>query len=206
MKPKSQSLNESALFQDMVWGQQHDAFDSDLGRSLVRAYQAGACDEQIAQLIQGQVRPLRTREAFGELVPFRRAPLRAGRIEMGCDLGRSPIRFPFQWLNAGLLILGNTGSSKTNFIKYLIPQIASSVSGLWCTDMYKTEIRHLRPMLAGLKRDLIIIRPGQLKLNILQADGVDPRGHLSVVVDLLGRVLGLPSRAMTILRSVVDQL
>jgi len=206
MRPKRQTSNESDLFQSIVWGTRHDAFDSPLGRSLVKAYSAGACDEEIARLIQDQVRPLKTKEAFGELDPFRRPQIRAGQIEIGSDLAQSPIRFPFQWLNAGLLILGNTGSGKTNFLKYLILQIVALVGGFWCTDMYKADLRHLRAVLARANKDLLIIRPGQLKLNILQADSVDPRGHLSIVVDLLARVLGVPPRAMTILRSVIDQL
>ena len=196
----------SELFNDVVWGAQHDAFESELGRSLLQAWRVGACDENIAGMIRSKVQRLRTREAFGELNPFRKPRISQGKGILGRDTENQLIRFVIQWLNAGLLILGNTGSSKSNLVKFLILQIAEFIEGLWCTDLYKKEMRHLRPLLQRIGKDFIIVRSSQARVNILQSDQEDPSGHLADVLDTLRRILGLPSRAMSILRTVCHEL
>ena len=195
----------SNVFRDIVWGIHHDAFDNEIGKALIRAWSLGARDPKIGNLIQAQVHPLQVREAFGELLPFRKPRLQSGKIVLGASSDGREVRVPLPWLNAGLLLVGNTGASKTNLIKWLIVQIASLVKGLWTTDLYKQDLRHLKPLLSRVGVHWVVLRPRDLRLNILQAEG-DPATYVPLAIDLLNRVLEVPVRAVSILRAVCFQL
>jgi hypothetical protein len=196
----------SPVFDDVVWGANHDAFDSDLGRSLVRAWSTGAADDQIEQMIHQLVRPLRVREAFGNLVPFRRPRLRNGDILLGRDHAGHDVRIPLQSLVAGLLIAANTGGGKSVLLSWLLLQIAASGCRFWVSDMYKSQIRQLLPLFKRGGTDLLVVKARDWKYNLLQAHGTDPSKHLPVVVDLLMRRLSLPPRARTILQQTCHSL
>ena len=207
-KKKTGNKEESGLFNDVVWGVQHDAFDDRLGHSLMRVWSVGKINQRTAGMLRDRVRKLKAKDEFGELTPFRKPQLGEGEIPLGRAFGgvfKAIIFIVMQWLNAGLLILGNTGASKTNLTKLLILHLANYLDGLWCSDMYKKEIRGLRPLFHRVGKDFIIARPHQLKVNLLQADG-DPRGHLPMMLGILQRILDLPSRAMVILRGVCHWL
>lgn len=206
MKKQIPLKGDPSLFNDIVWGVQHDAFESELGRSLLRAWSVGACDEQIAKMIRGQVQPLRIREAFGQLLPFRNARLRVGEMNLGRGANGDEIRIPVQWLTSGLLVAANTGAGKSNLLSFLVLQIAVSECRVWLSEMYKTQLRHLLPLFERLGIKLIILRPRDWKFNLLQAGPCDPRCHLAMAVDLLIRVLELPPRARSILRKACHDL
>ncbi len=197
---KGREKLSASLFDDIVWGVQHDAFENELGKSLLRAWSVGACDEQLAKMIHDMVHPLRMQEAFGNLIPFRKPRLREGELTPGLDLDGDEIRFPLQWLNAGFLIGGNTGSSKTNLLSYLAIQIAASGCNVWISEMYKTQARHLMPIFNRQGMNLIVLRALGWKYNLLQAGPCNPRVHLAMAEDLLNRVLDLPPRAKSIMR------
>ena len=204
-RPPDSSL-VSPIVRQIAWAERYGAFDDRLGRSLLRAWSYGAADEQIEGMILDKVRRLRMKEVFGELDPFAIPHLTRGEIHLGSDRKGGEIRIPSQWLVAGLLVAGNTGSGKTNLLSWLIPQIASSGSRVWMSEMYKTQIRHWRPLFQRLGTDLIILRARDWRFNLLQPGACDPRGHLSVVVDTLVRRLSLPSRARTILQQACYHL
>lgn len=194
---------ESRLLEDIAYGIQHDLWQDRLGRELLLGYEAGVRDPYVVGEICRRADSRRSQVALGRSMPFRRPHLGAGEIEIGTDSCGRSIRLLLAWLNAGMLICGNTGASKSNFIKFLVRQI-TRLSAVWVSDMYKQEMRHLRALLWP-KVDLIVLRPSRMKLNLLQADG-DPRLHLAMILDVLRRVLDLPGRAMAIVRSVCHQL
>jgi hypothetical protein len=206
MKKHCSIKGDSVLFNDIVWGVQHDAFENDLGRSLLRAWSVGACNEPITKMIRDQVRPLQMREAFGQLMPFRKPRLREGELGFGRDTDGYEIRVPVQWLTSGLLIAANTGAGKSNLLSFLALQIAASGCHVWLSEMYKTQLRHLVPLFHRLGLNLIILRPRDWKFNLLQAGPCDPRSYLAMAVDLLVRVLDLPPRARSILRQACHNL
>lgn len=199
------SAGRNGLWTDIVYGFQHDVFQDPATQAAVRAVQYGVCDDEIAEMIRAPVRRARAREELGLTEPFRLPRLNEQELILGQNSQRQPVGIRRSWLNAGLLIAGNTGASKTNLIKLLILQIAKFVRGLWCTDLYKRDLRHLRPVLARIGIALIVLTPRSIRRNVLQPDG-DPRTHQAVVLDTLQRVLDLPSRALSILRTVLHDL
>ena len=188
------------VFDDIVWGIKHDAFQDSLGRGLIRAWSAGARDAEIEGLIHDQVRDMRFQEELGTLVPFRVPRLRRGKLILGSDVNNQPVSMPIQWLTEGLLLAGNTGSGKSTLLIFLLSQIGQQCP-VWISDMYKSQIRHLRSLLP----DLIILRPDNWKFNLLEPV-TDPRGHLIMATDLLVRTLQLPPRSRVILRQACHDL
>ncbi len=205
MSARKKPIRDSRLFDAIVYGQQHDLWLESYGRALKNVYDVGAIDgdDDVVGDITGMVSRHQAAVAMGETAPFRRPQLSTGQIRLGRDTSERWIPIMLAWLNASLLICGNTGASKSNLIKYLVLQ-AIHFARVWISDLYKQEMRHLR-LLLGPQFPLIILRPSQMRFNMLQADG-DPRTHLSMVLDILQRVLNLPQRAMSILRQVCHGL
>ena len=193
------------LWDDIVYGVTHDLFENPVSEAALRAVYYGECDAEIGDLIRRPVRRARTREQLGLDDPFRCPRLGKPELVLGRDARRRSVGIRSSWLKAGCLIAGNTGSGKTNLIKLLLPQVAAITRGLWATDLYKRDLRHLRPILAKAGIDLLVLTPRQIRRNILQPEG-DPRTHLAVVLDTLQRSLELPPRALTILRAALHHL
>ena len=189
--------SKDQLLRDIAWGAKNDLFDDPVGEAMLRAWSVGAGDG-LEELIEGRVRPKRVDEAFGRLMPFRRPHLTEGEILLGRDAAGSDVRLPLQSFTAGLLVAANTGAGKTNLLQHLLLQIAGAGCPVWVSDMYKTQLRHLRPLFAELGQHLVILRPADWRVNLLEPLG-DPRTYLPMVVDLLTRTLGLPPRSRSIL-------
>jgi|GEM_PF-2394143 len=193
------------LWDDLVYGVTHDLFEDPVSRAALTAAHYGECDEEIANLIRNPVRRAKTREQLGLDDPFRIPRLGKPELILGQDAKSRSVGISRSWLNAGLLVTGNTGSGKTNLIKFLLLQMAASVEGLWATDLYKRDLRHLRPVLKRAGVDLVILTPRRIRRNILQPEG-DVQTHMAVVLDTLQRALDLPPRAVTILRTALHDL
>jgi len=202
----SKTKLDSEIFEAICWGIRHDAFESEWHKTLLRNHQLGVSDPRYDGMLSRRVLDLKIKEALGESNPFRKPRLDKGDGFLGFDDSRRRIRFDFDLLNAGCLFAGTTGAGKTNVVKILALQAAYFLEGLWLSDLYKADHRHLRPLFRRLGICLIIVRSHKAKFNILQADQDDPRGHLPVALDILKRILNLPSRAMSILRSAAHQL
>jgi hypothetical protein len=152
------------------------------------------------------VHRIRVKELLGKTAPFRLPRLQQRRgLQLGTDLAGNPVTVPLERLGLGRADAGGTGSGKTNGTKYHALQAAEHVPGLWLTDIYKSDVRHLRPVFAAKSIDLIVLQPQALKLNVLQADG-DPRTHSAMAIDLLQRILDLPARAISILKAILHSL
>jgi len=194
----NQGAERGSLLQEVAYGVRHGVFDDRLGQSLLRAWQVGACDAQLERMIRNRVRVLRVQDAFGVLDPFTKPRLRDGEVVLGLSREGHEVRIPIQWLTTGLLVAGNTGSGKTTLLTFLIPQILATACQVWVTDMYKRTLRHLRSIAHRLGIELLVLRAGDWRVNLLQPWTGDPRDDLATIVDLLVRVLGLPPRSRTI--------
>jgi len=91
---KTKRDHSSDVMDDIIWGLQHDAFDSRVSQSALRAWSLGVRDPIITRLLHEQVHPLRVREAFGTLTPFRKPRLHRGEIVLGADTDGQEIRLP----------------------------------------------------------------------------------------------------------------
>lgn len=193
-------FDDPAVARDIEFGLRHGAFEDRLGRSFLKLWRIGALDREHAQMIHSRVRPLRMQEFFGTLLPFRSPRLHKGEILLGRDQRGRDLRIPLQWLVAGLLLAAGTGAGKTVLLSWLSLQIMATGCKVWFTDMYKTQLRHLRPLARGVGADLIVLPARRWKTNLLQPAGGMPHTHLTMAVDLLMRRLLLPPRARTILQ------
>lgn len=194
---------ESKLLDDFAYGVQNDLYQDEFGRRVITAYEAGVRDEVIVGDIHLRAERHRSHVLLGDAIPFRLPRCNHGELNLGADTSGALITFLLIWLNAGLLICGNTGAGKSALIKHLVSQVAQYVP-VWLSDMYKQEMRHLRALLRPAV-DFAVVTVPSMKVNLLQADG-DPRTHLAMVLDILRRVLDLPGRAMSIVKSVCHSL
>ena len=204
MKPDLQLRD--GVFGDVVYGLQNDVFQDPVSMAVLRAYSLGARDDEITGMLQHRVHRARIAEVLGKTAPFRIPRTgRGGSLVLGHDLAGKPVSIEPHALNAGRVDAGSTGSGKTTVLKNHILQVAPRVPGAWFSDLYKSDLRHLRPLLAKRGVDLVILRPPDLRLNLLQAD-CDPRVHLAMAIDVLQRVLDLPARAVSILKAILHYL
>lgn len=150
MSQFSKHSNPSSLQDAVIYGLERDAFDDEVGQSLMRAYESGYGEGWVEQMIRQRVWKLRTQEAFGQLNPFRWPRLRHGEIVLGFDLSGRPIPIPVELFKQNLLIASNTGGGKSNLISWLLPQIAAQGRAVWMVDSYKQQLRHLRPIFGRL--------------------------------------------------------
>jgi hypothetical protein len=196
----------SPLVEDVLYGTENYIFDDDVGKSLLDIWQAGVCDERIAQMIQYRVSKHRLQQAFSGM-PYRMPKLTEGDLVLGFDLQNRPLLMPVQYLNAHSLMVAGSGAGKTTCSRFKILQIASRVKGMWLWDLRKREFRILRPYLARLGIDLIIIPGRELRINPLQLPlGVEPADWIPRVAEMLVEVLDLPPRASKLLQSKLFRL
>ena len=140
--PESQTL-----LQKVRWGRKRGAFRSPVGLAVVRAVYLGLDDKVTSDLVNDELRPLLELEALGLLSPFLGAQARTGELLLGKDCYEQPVYLPLRALASGTLLLGNTGSGKTNFLKVVLPQVAAAGVTVWVTESSKTELRCLRHLI-----------------------------------------------------------
>ena len=186
------------LLQKVRWGVERGGFSSRVGRAAARAVFLGLDDKVTCELVEAELRPLQKQEFLGSLPPFKAGRFNARQLRLGNDIHGGFLYLLYSWLLAGLLLVANTGGGKSNLLAYLALQMAS-VCPLWFSESYKTQLRLLRPLLQRLGIDLIILNGRDWRWNLLQPHIRDIRLHLTLVVDLLVRVLDLPPRGRSIL-------
>jgi hypothetical protein len=91
------------ILKTIIRGEELGAFDSELGRALLRAQRAGATDG-LEPLFESLLLPLYEREARGQIVPFKPPNLRRGDVVLGHDAKGAKVRIPTQSLAAGVLL------------------------------------------------------------------------------------------------------
>jgi hypothetical protein len=183
-------------------------FKDKFGERLLELYDHGIRDSFVINNIEERVRKAQRRIAFSGC-RFRVAELHYGDYTFGYDIYNREIRTWRQYSNAGTLIIGNTGSGKSNVSQYRALQIIphADTKGAFLFDIRKKEYRHLRPLFAKVGIDLKIIRGRQLKLNPLEVPyGVEPIEYASLAADFIVKALNLPPRASTLLRSTIIKL
>ncbi len=196
----------SQLTNDRLYGSRWNLLEDDLGQALDNIFEAGVGDDYTKGILHRRVHKHKVRQAFSG-VPFRQAKLRDGELIFGLSLDGKPLKIPIQFLNAHTLMIGNSGAGKTYRIKFHFLQIASHVSGTWLIDLHKREFRQLRPALARLGINLIILPVRSMKINPLQVpSSVKPGDWIPRISDMLIQVLNLPPRASKLLQRTLFRL
>jgi len=198
-------LNE--IDKKILLGRELGVFNDTLGRKLLQLYGHGILDPWTIGQINKRVDKQLRKEAFSNL-PFKRPQLTAGELILGADENsRQPVRAFIQYLNAGSLLVANTGSGKTTLVSFYAAQIANYVKGMWLVDLRKKEFRFLMPAFAQRGIDLTVVRSRKFKINPLQVPlKVDPYEYASTIAEVLVKVLNLPPRASVLLSSTIIKL
>ncbi|MHC4539636.1 MAG: ATP-binding protein, partial [Planctomycetota bacterium] len=182
------------------------AFEDRLGRKLLQLYHRGILDPWVVGRINNRVSRRLREEAFAT-TPFKPARLDRGDLILGFDEHGNSVRSRVQYMNAGSLMVANTGSGKTTLISFYAVQMAQCVKGMWLVDLRKKEFRLLQPEFIQKGIDLIVVRGRKFKINPLQVpDGTDPYEYASISADTLVKVLNLPPRASVLLSSTIVKL
>lgn len=190
------------LIQEFIYARDHRLLENDVGRAVTRLMQHGVVDDLVCSLIHNPVRKHKIAQAFTG--PFELPRLSHGDLVQGIDQHGRPIRFRSQYLNGHSLTIGGTGSGKTTKSRFLILQIAPKVRGLWCFDFVKREFAVLKPYLARLDINLLIVPARELRLNPLQCPShVTPTLWAPWVADMLVQTLRLPPRATKLLHTTI---
>ena len=205
-------MNEKNYLSDLdktvLDGIELGVFKDEFGIRLLNLYHHGICDSFIIHTIEERVRKTQRRIAFSGC-RFRVPELHHGDYTFGYDIYNREIRTWRQYSNAGTLIIGNTGSGKSNVSQYRALQIIphADTKGAFLIDIRKKEYRNLRPLFAKVGIDLKIIRGRRLKLNPLEVPyGVEPIEYASLAADFIVKSLNLPPRASTLVRSTIIKL
>ena len=115
-----------------------------------------------------------------------------------------PLRCRSQFFNEPSLTVAATGSGKTTKSKFWVLQLASLVAGMWLFDFRKREFAALKPYLARVNVELVIVPARRLRMNPLQVpQHCDPRDYAPNLADTLVRILKLPPRAAKLLHLTI---
>lgn len=194
------------FFERFRQAKDHGAFDDRRGHQLRRILYAEPHNPTARELAESRIHRIEKLRAEGVLPPFKASHLDAGAVLLGQDVHGHPVRIDPNWLCSGVLLVANTGSGKSNFISWLGAMMAVLESRLWYFELYKIQLRRLQAIYQRLGKNLIILPWQNLRWNLLQCHGGDPRHHAATAVDLLVRTLNLPGRASAILRHGIHEL
>lgn len=193
------------LLQDVLYGTNHRLLDDAVGQAAVQSVTAGVADDFVRDLISNRVHRHKVAQAFAG--PFQLPHLGTGELSPGLDQRGRPIQFPVQYLNGHSLTVGGTGSGKTTKSRLIVLQVAPKVRGMWLFDLRKREFAVLRPYLARMNVELVVVPGRMIRLNPLQIpEGVDPADWAPRVADVIVRVLGLPPRATKLIHTTLLRL
>jgi hypothetical protein len=198
----------SDLDKKIMAGRRLGVLNDSLGRKLDHLYSLGILDPWTTGQIDKRVDSALRKEAFAADLLFKPHQLGSGELILGADENtHSPVRTFIQYMNAGALLVANTGSGKTTLVSFYAVQIAHHVKGMWLVDLRKKEFRLLVQLFANIGIDLIVIRGRKFKINPLQVPyHTDPYEYASTIADVLVKVLNLPPRASVLLSSTIIKL
>ena len=182
----------SKLTENVKYCWQNGLLKDKVGRSIFRLYQAGVCDEEIAQMFESRASKHKFSEEFYGPRIFKEPELNKGDYVLGTGKKNEPLRSYIQYLNAHCLTVAGSGSGKTTASYFKILQIAKNLKGIWLFDLIKREFRFLKKYLARLGVDITILTGRSLRINPLQLPlGVELSHWIPRVADMLEDVLEL---------------
>ncbi|MCC6228403.1 MAG: hypothetical protein IT432_04165 [Phycisphaerales bacterium] len=176
------------------------AFQGKLAHSSLRSLLRGYATEFDRQTVHSRIARHQLREALGAGEPFAPARLRSSGLAIGQRRDGRWLFQGFNQLSGHWVVVGSTGSGKSSLAVPWLAQLVTVEGGVWVFDSYKQEARRLLPLAAAFGHDVVVLRAGDERINVLDPDGCDPRGYLPIVTYMLARVLGLPPLATMLLQ------
>ena len=191
----------SQLTENFLYCHRNELLEDEVGQAMRQIYDAGVCDDTIAHMFERRVSKHKYHQALYGIVPFKTPKLTKGDYVAGYNQDNKEIRSLIQFLNAHTLTIAGSGAGKTNLSRFTILQVAPYIAGLWLFDLRKSEFVFLRPHLAKLGIQLLVLPARVLRLNPLQPPaGVTIQEWIPRVANMLVQVLELPPRASKLLQ------
>ncbi|PHS04366.1 MAG: hypothetical protein COA78_16695 [Blastopirellula sp.] len=193
--------------QKLLVAQENGLLDNEVGRAVERCFRygcAGTFENEYLDKITSS-----------HAISMARCPfvnpkgLNRGDFILGHTLDtKEEIRIPHQWMGSPSLIVGSTGSGKTNTAKYWSEQLGKICEGTLLIDCVKSEMGSLAPSFeSGEKCQVSVLDTQQLKLNPLMIpDHVSPHAYAGNLADSLDRVLEAPPVARKVIRQSIHAL
>ena len=131
-----------------------------------------------------------------------------GNFVIGTDpCTDAPLVAPMEWMGCPGLIVGSTGSGKTNTAKFWALQMGLLCEGAWLIDCRKREMRSLAPLFQRANCSVSIIDVHSLKLNPLEVpEHASPQAYVSNISDGLVGSLALAPGARKIVHQTLYML
>ncbi|MFC1780792.1 VWA domain-containing protein [Planctomycetota bacterium] len=79
-----------------------------------------------------------------------------------------------KYASSHLLGIGATGAGKTVFLVFLLLQYLPIASGIWIFDFAKRELREFKRLASRVKKEVIVCRHENLRINLLDPQGSEP--------------------------------
>lgn len=190
------SKNGKPLTRDeILWGENHDAFTGPVFEALVRNFYLGISDQVCDDLLRSQLWRVRDQLARGLHPPFRKPRLGSGEIALGIGSHNTTPKVPVQYQNAHWFTLGGSGSGKTSRAKYMATRLAPFVEGCWLFDFEKREFASLKDRFFRLGKKLHIVPARELRHNPFQVPAyVDPLAHIPRATRVVANAANLAPR------------
>jgi len=196
-------------------GHNIDAFEDEWSQLCVDKWERGIQDPEFADTIVARVKSHQAKIRRGEVIPFRRARFKKGKVKVGRDLAVPPwpwngeIWLPEYFFGTSWLVAASTGHGKSVWGANLSLSLGLAQAGpkIWQLCCHKDDLLGQLPRFQRAGLELVVLRAEDLKFNPLQAGSNDPRAHLMTVTSRLARCLyDMPPRADLILRESCHEL
>lgn len=204
--PQNPSRRRESLFDNIVYGIKHDLFRDPIGRTLRELSALDLADPVAESMIRSRVSHDQALRALGDLPPFRQPQHSHDGLMLDMPSDGEFFGVRRDDLAGHGCVGANTGGGKSNLVDAWALQLGPFVESLWLVDNFKQERRRLLHLFARFGRDLIVLREGSSKTNVLQTDDRNPRRALNTTLDALIRVLKIPDRAGRLLRQTTHSL
>lgn len=193
----------SQLTNNFIYCHNKKLLKDDIGQVMRAIYDAGVCDETIANMFEERVSKHRFKQELNGTMPFDTPDHTNGDYVVGYDFNNKEIRSTIQFMNAHVLTTAGSGAGKTNLARFKILQVAPHVRGMWLFDTKKQcEFSPLKPLLAKSGIHLLILPARAFRINPLQPpDGVTIRGWVPRVSDMMVQIFELPPRASKLVQA-----
>ena len=196
-------------------GHHIDAFPDEWSQLCADKWELGIHDPEFAHTIMQRVESRQASIRRGEVIPFRRARFKKGKVKVGRDLAVPPwywngeIWLPEYFWGTSWLVAASSGHGKSVWGASLSLSLGLAQAGpkIWQLCCHKDDLLGQLPRFQRAGLELVVLRAEELKFNPLQAGSNDPRAHLMMVTSRLGRCLcDMPPRADLIFRESCHEL
>jgi len=197
--------DDAALWAAIAWGLRHDAFLQAHSRVALEMWAAGAKTDLTRDVIWDAVARTRTQIALGE-----RPPLRTPLVSLGEGLpgvrtfDGEPLSIGVPWLAAGVQLLARSGGGKSTLLGHWAPGAAAAGVCVVLVECAKREHRRLLRVCRRLGVPCVVLRAEDLRLNLLDRQGLPVAKFAPAIADVLGYALDLRPLGRVVTRQLLE--